>query len=449
MFLAGFIKVDHRLMFRVRRKKMNSRVSLFYTLCLSVFVKKGKPFRLPARLMTAAFFLAVNPGFIFGQQDISGAWSVTVNDPKNSYQFEWQIRKIGTSWWVERKLVKTSNSIQNWMVGRSFNEYSLTFKDGIWEYRGRFGAKDQWAACTFREDAFSCKGSQKEFTLTDPITIEGKRPFRIIDTPPGRAETASSGTEGYGAQIMGITGDAEVIREGSSVSEKLSPGMKLSRGDRIVTGMDSVVKLLLPDDTNLEIKELTDFKVEKLFNDRDSARTLLWLKAGEVSAEINPNRAPKSDFAIKVNKWGGHSRGTRFTVRHNQQTGITTFSVTKGTIEILHENRSVQGILLRANQKVDISGDQVSRITNITDNPQRQTKYTAQQINYMRQWIVYYDNLIVQWTHYRDQRVAPYWNDPTFFQWARAEYQRCNQQIQLSQQYKAYYEDLLRQAGVR
>jgi hypothetical protein len=67
----------------------------------------------------------------------------------------------------------------------------------------------------------------------------------------------------------------------------------------------------------------------------------------------------------------------------------------------------------------------------------------------MRQWIAHYDNLIVQWTQYRDQKVAPYYNHPTYYQWARSEYQKANQAISTSQQYKAHYQNLLRQAGAQ
>ena len=69
---------------------------------------------------------------------------------------------------------------------------------------------------------------------------------------------------------------------------------------------------------------------------------------------------------------------------------------------------------------------------------------TQEQISAIKQWIGYYDNLINQWIQYRDRQVAPYWNDPTYYQWARNEYQRCNQFIQSYQQYKAYYQNMLR-----
>lgn len=76
----------------------------------------------------------------------------------------------------------------------------------------------------------------------------------------------------------------------------------------------------------------------------------------------------------------------------------------------------------------------------------RQTVNNAE-IDRLRQWVAYYENLINQWIQYRDQKVAPYYNDPTYYKWARAEYQKANQAIGSSQQYKTYYQNLLRQAG--
>ena len=83
------------------------------------------------------------------------------------------------------------------------------------------------------------------------------------------------------------------------------------------------------------------------------------------------------------------------------------------------------------------------------DNGAHRNQTNAAEINKLRQWVAYYENLINQWVEYRDKRVLPYYNDPKYYQWARTEYQKANQAISTSQQYKAYYENLLRQAGAQ
>ena len=81
---------------------------------------------------------------------------------------------------------------------------------------------------------------------------------------------------------------------------------------------------------------------------------------------------------------------------------------------------------------------------NNNNNQQRPGRYTQQQINQIRQAVAYYDNLMQQWAQYRDRQVAPYYNHPTYYQWARNEYARSNQAINTLNQYKAYYQNLLR-----
>ena len=76
-------------------------------------------------------------------------------------------------------------------------------------------------------------------------------------------------------------------------------------------------------------------------------------------------------------------------------------------------------------------------------------KVNDAEITKMRQWIAHYENLINQWIQYRDKQVLPYYNHPTYYQWARKEYERSNQTIRTLQQNKAYYQNLLRQAGAQ
>lgn len=81
------------------------------------------------------------------------------------------------------------------------------------------------------------------------------------------------------------------------------------------------------------------------------------------------------------------------------------------------------------------------------NSQQRAGQYTDAQVNNMKQWISYWDNQINQWFAYRDQTVLPYYNDPTYYQWARNEYTRSNQSIQILQQNKALYQNALQRTG--
>lgn len=89
------------------------------------------------------------------------------------------------------------------------------------------------------------------------------------------------------------------------------------------------------------------------------------------------------------------------------------------------------------------SGGSGANKTGTVNNAQ----YTTAQVNNMKQWIAYFDNQINQWIAYRDRTVAPYWNDPTYYRWARSEYARANQSIGILQQSKANYQNALRRTG--
>jgi|CXWL01.1.fsa_nt_gi hypothetical protein len=54
--------------------------------------------------------------------------------------------------------------------------------------------------------------------------------------------------------------------------------------------------------------------------------------------------------------------------------------------------------------------------------------------------IEYYAKSVEQWTKYRDETVLPYYNDPTYYRWARNEYTKANYQIATAQKYQAYYQ---------
>lgn len=118
-------------------------------------------------------------------------------------------------------------------------------------------------------------------------------------------------------KVIGVQGDAELIRaRGGAESTQLVGGEEVSEKDRIITGMDSAVQLQFGGNSVVVVKELTDFKVGEFAQDEDSARTRLWLKAGEVSAEVNPNKSGQSDFSVKTPTATCSVRGTGIDVAH-------------------------------------------------------------------------------------------------------------------------------------
>jgi hypothetical protein len=68
------------------------------------------------------------------------------------------------------------------------------------------------------------------------------------------------------------------------------------------------------------------------------------------------------------------------------------------------------------------------------------TNAFGQSVSEVKQKMDYYDSLAQQWAKYRNETVLPYYNDPTYYRWARSEYQKATQQISNAQKYKIYYQ---------
>lgn len=58
----------------------------------------------------------------------------------------------------------------------------------------------------------------------------------------------------------------------------------------------------------------------------------------------------------------------------------------------------------------------------------------------IKQKIDYYENLAQKWIKYRNESVLPYYNNRTYYRWARSEYKKANQQIAKAQKNKIYYQ---------
>jgi len=116
------------------------------------------------------------------------------------------------------------------------------------------------------------------------------------------------------AQIVRVSGEAEVIREDGSTLPALVD-QQISVSDRLYTGLDSEVELTLPDKSQVVVRELTDLVLRSLVDQRASLETRLWLKAGEVSVEVGLSDTVKSDFEIRTPTATCSVRGSGGTIR--------------------------------------------------------------------------------------------------------------------------------------
>lgn len=151
----------------------------------------------------------------------------------------------------------------------------------------------------------------------------------------GRAPTTTGSDTRGGLPLRGlvVVGEVEVIRAGGG-TEPLTSTTLLRSGDRLVTGMDSSVQVALPDGSVVVVRELTDIQLQELTAGKDAVRTRLWLKAGEVSADVKPRRAATADFSCRLPTAMCGVRGTSFSLFADPVGRLSVVSVRRGVVEV-------------------------------------------------------------------------------------------------------------------
>lgn len=237
---------------------------------------------------------------------------------------------------------------------------SATSASGLWKGSAASGTLsgtmggDGVLRGTFRNNEANLSGSFELRLADDGKTFSGT--WRHTTDPPGtnRAWTAkcSAGAclkngqtpsttadprGGLPLRGLRVVGDVEVIRAGGG-TEPLTSTTLLRAGDRLVTGMDSSVQVSLPDGSVVVVRELTDIQLQELTagkDGKDPVRTRLWLKAGEVSADVNPRKAAgSSDFSCRMPTAICGVRGTSFTLFADPVGQLSVVSVRRGVVEV-------------------------------------------------------------------------------------------------------------------
>ncbi|WKZ80727.1 MAG: FecR domain-containing protein [Fimbriimonadaceae bacterium] len=157
-------------------------------------------------------------------------------------------------------------------------------------------------------------------------------------------------------EVLAVVGEVELSPGGDdSRAYELKPGDRINRWDRIVTGMDSSVKLRFEDGTVVDVSELTDMKVLCFIDAGAAVQTRLWIRGGEISASVNRSVERPSSFDVKTPTATCGVRGTKFTVRFHKQTGVATVRVTEGRVEVTPVNPSIQPVTLAPGQSAEVT----------------------------------------------------------------------------------------------
>lgn len=232
-----------------------------------------------------------------------------------------------------------------------------TSASGLWKGSAASGSltgamgSDGVLRGTFRNNEANLSGSFELRLAADGRTFSGT--WRHTTDPPGtnrawtatcsagaclkngRAPATTASDPGGGLPLRGlvVVGDVDVIRAGGG-SEPLTSATLLRAGDRLVTGMDSSVQVALPDGSVVVVRELTDIQLEKLTAVNGVVQTQLWLKAGEVSADVKPRKTGSSDFSCRMPTAICGVRGTSFSLFADPVGRLSVVSVRRGVVEV-------------------------------------------------------------------------------------------------------------------
>lgn len=154
----------------------------------------------------------------------------------------------------------------------------------------------------------------------------------------------SFAAEKTSATLIELKGDVQIIRSGGEKPFKAFLNMKLSEGDRIITGSSATAKIQLDDEVVISLAENTSIYLSELRTSKDSKQSSISLQSGGVGSSIKKKLTDNSRFEIKTPTAVMGVRGTEFFTQYFK--GKVDIKVVDGSVEIL----------VNINQEGDIIG---------------------------------------------------------------------------------------------
>ncbi len=205
----------------------------------------------------------------------------------------------------------------------------------------------------------------------------GKRTFiillSILILLLGVASTVGAATKST-AKMISITGDVQVIRAGGEKPFKAFQNMKLTEGDRIITGKNGVAKVEMDDGLVITLSQNTRIYLSELRSDKGNKQNSVSLQSGAIGSSVKKKLTSNARFEIKTPTAVMGVRGTEFFAQYYD--GHVDVRVVEGVIDarinvgrngevtgIGAANATSQHVQLTALQQVAFSeGDMASTI---------------------------------------------------------------------------------------
>ena len=161
-----------------------------------------------------------------------------------------------------------------------------------------------------------------------------RNPRRLIPGSLVRIPLALLKQEPIAAEVARTHGEVKVLRATSGDALTLAAGMKLQRGDRIVTGSGANATLIFVDGSTLLIQENSRVEMESLARYRgpETADTRVKLETGRVETDVRPLTGPGARYEIKTPPMTLGVRGTHFRVGTDEAAGVARSEVLEGKV---------------------------------------------------------------------------------------------------------------------
>jgi hypothetical protein len=172
------------------------------------------------------------------------------------------------------------------------------------------------------------------------ITCSILLPLTIVGIGFGIEETSTAVTVAY------VQGEAVLTPAGRNASVALTAEGIVGAGDRIDTGKDGSVELVLPDESVVKIGPESRVVVREAGYMEVTKRSsnVLNLVYGKIRAVVAPLLSIESAFIIETENATVGVRGTDFVVSHDKAAGETDVLCSDGSVELRPKDKVRKGL---------------------------------------------------------------------------------------------------------
>ncbi|MBI4858721.1 MAG: FecR domain-containing protein [Candidatus Riflebacteria bacterium] len=110
--------------------------------------------------------------------------------------------------------------------------------------------------------------------------------------------------------VTNVARQVEMQRAGGRWT-KVEVGARLVPGDQLHTGFKATATIQFPDSSVVQVKPMSFLMIQALEETQGTVKSRIWMRLGEVNAQVGRERAGRSDFQVKTATCTASVRGTR------------------------------------------------------------------------------------------------------------------------------------------